>query len=143
MFSPQELQIAYQELLVTFSDPLTSAAESRLLEELMERHEENEVQQSADSYMKLFICVQTLMDYDEYKYDLIHDQVFVRSCEAFDSRVEPTSSQDIFAALIMHPSSGDSGMVLFDEAVYSFFISDYQEQEEYEQKIQEAIRVAV
>ena len=34
VFSPQELQIAYQELLVTFSDPLTSAAESRLLEEL-------------------------------------------------------------------------------------------------------------
>ena len=144
VFTPQELQIAYQELLVTFSDPLTSAAESRLLEELMERHEENEVQQSAASHMELFICVQTLMDYDEYKYDLIHDdQVFVRSCEAFDSRLEPTLSQDIFAALIMHPSSGDSGMVLFDEAVYSFFISDYEEQEEYEQKVQEAIRVAV
>jgi len=71
------------------------------------------------------------------------DQVFVRSCEAFYSRVEPTSTQDIFAALIMHPSSGDYRMVLFDEAVYSFFISDYQVQEEYEQKIQEAMRVAV
>ena len=105
----------------------------------MERHEENEVQQSSASYMELFICVQTLMDYDEYKYDLIHDQVFVRSCEAFDSRVEPTSTQDIFAALIMHPSSGEYGMVLFDEAVYSFFNSDYQEQEGHEQKIQEAM----
>jgi len=61
------------------------------------------------------------MDYDEYKYDLIHDQVFVRSCEAFDSRVEPTSIQDILAALRMHPSSGEYRMVLFDEAVYSFF----------------------
>jgi len=34
-------------------------------------------------------------------------------------------------------------MVLFDEAVYSFFISDYQEQEEHEQKIQEEMRAAV
>jgi len=34
-------------------------------------------------------------------------------------------------------------MVLFDEAVYSFFISDYQEQEEHEQKIQEEMRATV
>jgi len=67
VLSPQELQLAYEELQVTFSDPLTSAAERRLLEELMERHEEKEVQQSSDSYIELFICVQTLMDYDEYK----------------------------------------------------------------------------
>jgi len=73
VLSPQELQLAYEELLVY--NPLTSAAERRLLEELKERHEENEVQQSSDSYIELFIYVQTLMDYDEYKYDLIHGAV--------------------------------------------------------------------
>jgi len=51
VLSPQELQLAYEESLVTFSDPLFSAAERRQLEELMERLEENDVQQSSDSYV--------------------------------------------------------------------------------------------
>jgi len=118
---------------MNFSDSL--ATESRMLDQLMERHEENEAQQSSDSYADLFVCVQTLMNYDEYKYDLIHDQVFVRSRKTFDSWVWPTSTQDILAALRMHPSSGEYGMVLF--------ISDYQKQEGREKKIQEAMRVSV
>jgi len=68
------------------------------------------------------------MEYDEYKYNLLNDPNFLRSSNTFDSRVEPTLTQDIFVALIMHPFSGDRGMSLFDELVYTSYLSDYHEE---------------
>jgi len=44
--------------------------------------------------------------------------------------VESTSTQDIFVVLIMPPFSGDRGMSLFDELVYTSCFSDYNEEEE-------------
>jgi len=54
VLSPQELQTAYEELLITFSDPLTSATEFRLVDQLMESYENNKVLLSADTYVELF-----------------------------------------------------------------------------------------
>jgi len=68
------------------------------------------------------------MDYDEYKYSLLNDPTFARSFETFDERVEPTTTQDILVALRIHPSSGHHGMSLFDELVYTSFVSDYQDE---------------
>jgi len=46
---------------------------------------------------------------------------------------EPRSTQNTLVALRMHPSSGEYGMSLFDELVYTSLISDYQEEEEEEE----------
>jgi len=43
----------------------------------------------------------------------------------------------------MHPSSGEYGLSLFDEVIYSYFIFDNQEQEGNENRIQGAMRQAV
>jgi len=100
-----------------------------LVVQLKESYENNKVLLSADSYLELFNCVQTLMDDDEYKYNLLNDPTFASSCDTFDKRVEPTSTQDILVALRMHPSSSDHGMCLFDELVYTSFFSDNLEEE--------------
>jgi len=99
MLSPQELQIAYQELLITFSDLLTSASECRLVGELIESYDSDKVMHSADSYKELYLGVETFQVYDDFKYTLINDSIFVRSCEDFENRKEPTSAQEIMAAL--------------------------------------------
>jgi len=72
----------------------------------MESYDSNKVMHGADRYEELFKGVQTLKDYDDFNNTLLDDPIFVQSCEAFDSRVEPTSAQDIMAALSLHPSSG-------------------------------------
>ena len=143
VLSPQELQTVYAELLNTFSDPLTSVPELQLVEELRVSYENNKVLLNANSYAELVHCVQTLLDYDEYKYNLLKDPTFARSCDTFDTRVEPTSTQDILVALIMHPSSGKHGMSLFDELVYTSFYSDYFEEEGEINQIQPVMKDAV
>jgi len=87
---------------------------------------------SAGSHEELYKGVQALREYDDFKYTLLNDAIFVRSCEALESRVEPTSAQDIMAALRLHPSSGAYGMSLFDEIICYSFISDYHGQGEAE-----------
>jgi len=87
----------------------------------MESSENNKVWMSAASYELFSNCVQTLIDYDQYKYSLLNDPTIASDCDTFDKRVEPTSTQDILIALRMHPSSGDHGMSLFDELVYTTF----------------------
>jgi len=143
VFSPQELQIAYEELLITYSDPLTSAFERRLVYQLIESYVSNKVMHSAGSYEDIFNGVQTMKEYDDFKYNLLNDPIFVRSCEAFDKRVEPTSAQDIMATLRLHPDSSSYGMSMFDEIVYYSFISDYREQEKNENRFQEPKGVAI
>jgi len=83
----------------------------------MVSYDNNKVWMSADSYEDFSSCVQTLLDYDEYKYNLLNDPAFARRCATFEKRVKPTSTQDILVALRMHPSSGEHGMSLFDELV--------------------------
>jgi len=86
----------------------------------MESFENDKVLLKADGYADLFICVQTLIHYDEYKYTLLNDPTFVRSWKTFDSRVDHTSSNAILVVLIVHPSLGAYIMFLFDVIVYSF-----------------------
>jgi len=110
----------------------------------MEKYENNKVRMSADSYAEFYNCVETLLEFDEYKYNLLNDPVFASRCDTFDSRVEPRSIQDILVALRMHPSSGDHGMSLFDKLIYTSLFSDYQEEEEEEglNQIQPVLRDA-
>ena len=70
VLSLQELQTAYKDLLITFSDPLTSAIELQLVEQLRVSYENNKVWMSADSYEEFSNCVQTLIVYEEHKYGL-------------------------------------------------------------------------
>ena len=72
----------------------------------------------------------------------LNDPTFVTSCDTFDTRVEPTTTQDILVALIMHPSSGDHGMSLFDELVYTSLFWEVEEVEGGLNQIQPALRDA-
>jgi len=54
VLSPQELSTTYKDLLITFSDPLTSATEIQLVDQLMESRENNKVRISADSYVEFY-----------------------------------------------------------------------------------------
>ena len=93
-------------------------------------YDNNKVSLSDDSYEELFNSVQTLMEYDVYKYNLLNNPNFLRRCNTFNSRDEPTSTQDILVALIMHPLSGGRGISLFDELVYTSYLSEYHEEVE-------------
>ena len=67
---------------------------------------------------------------------------FARRYDTFDKRVKPTSTQDILVALIMHPSSGDQGMSLFDELVYTSLFLEEEEVEGGLNQIQPVLRDA-
>jgi len=76
VISPQELQTADMELLISYSDPLAGATELQLVEQLMVSYENNKVWMSADSIVELYNCIKTLVEYNEYKYNPLNDPAF-------------------------------------------------------------------
>jgi len=122
---------------------LTSAFDRWLIDKLKESYKNNKILQSVDSYVELYVCIQTLID--KYIYTLVNDPIMVRYCWSFDSRVEPKAYEDILMALRLHPLFGTYGLSSFDEIVRPFFIFDYQDHDGYEIhfQIQEAKKDAI
>ena len=142
---PHDLKLAYLDLKMILSDPLSSSSlQLELANQLAETYKKHKAVGSERTYEKLCQQVVTLQDYIEYKNELIEEPPFNIGCENYDIKVVPTTADEILAALDQHPLSDAYERFLFDSIVHSAFVSDSKgNPEDLESLVQEAMTAAL
>jgi len=142
---PQYLQLAYSDIIRILSDPLSnSSLESDLANQLTETYENHAAAGSDESYEELCEHVVKLQDYIEHKNELIDIPLFMLGCEAYNSKVLPTTADKILAALDHLPLPGANERFLFDSIVHAAFMADSKNNpEELKSLVQEAMTAAL